>query len=72
MSEQNRYLCQFRDVGKDYFVTDCAFPTLDQAARYVNRIVGALDSVAEGQVYDSFAQWIVCGPTDYKPQGVTK
>lgn len=63
-----RYLCQFRDVGKDYFITDCGFDTLDQATRYVNRIVASLDNVAEGQVYDALVKWVVSGPTDYKPE----
>ena len=58
----NRYLCQFRDLDQDYFITDCAFEHLGQAWRYVRRIVTALASVAEGQIFDAETREIVKGP----------
>lgn len=56
-TSRDRYLCQFRDTGKDYHKTDCAFPTLIQASRYVNRIVESLPNVEHGQVFDT---WFSC------------
>lgn len=50
--DSNRYRCMFRDKGRDFFVTDCAFPDKDQAARYVTRITKSLKTVAEGRVFD--------------------
>lgn len=55
MQEPNVYLCQFRDVGRDYFKTDCAFceDQLEQAVDYVNKVVIVLADVAEGKVYNA-------------------
>lgn len=48
-----RYLCQFRDLGKENFVTDCGFDNPDQAKSYVERVVTTLlHTVAEGKVFD--------------------
>lgn len=48
-----RYLCQFRDIGKDYFITDCGFDDLEQAKMYVNKVVTVLwKTVVKGQVFD--------------------
>lgn len=51
----DRYLVQFRDHGKDYLKTDCAFRDgqLDLAKTYVRTIVDTLDRVLEGQVLDA-------------------
>lgn len=60
MSNQNRFLCQFRDVGKDYFKTDCAFSDDEQAAQYVDKVVRVLQATtAEGQVFDAQERSIV-------------
>lgn len=54
----DRVLCQFREKGKDHFVTDCSMPTYGQAVRYCTRIFHALDEVAEAQIwYDGVAIW---------------
>ncbi len=51
----NRYLIQFRDCGRDHFVTDCAFREgqLYLALFYLLTIVDGLSYVAEGQVLDA-------------------
>ncbi len=54
-----RYLCQFRDTGKDYFTTDCAFDDWEQAQNYVTYILSQLTSVTEGRVYDRITQTII-------------
>ncbi len=48
-----RYLCQFRDWDKTYYVTDCDFYTLNQAKGYVDKVVTTLSHVAEGRVLDT-------------------
>lgn len=54
MSKPNYYLCQFREEGRDYFVTDCAFYSdqLDAAISYVERVVSTLAIVVEGKVWN--------------------
>ena len=51
----NRYLVQFKDVGKEYFVTDCSFPLgkLGNAIAYCEMICDALCTVADGQIVDT-------------------
>jgi len=54
-NETDRYLVQFRSLGKTYFVTDCAFRDGqgDVAELYVRRVMecGAA-GVAAGRVFD--------------------
>jgi len=54
-----RWLCQFRDVGKGYFKTDCGFDTLRSAENYVDVVIVTLTNVAEGQVVDNEKKEIV-------------
>lgn len=51
----DRYLVQFQELGKDYFVTDCAFRDgqSDLAVQYVRLIVGNLAHIVAGQVLDT-------------------
>lgn len=48
-----RYYAQFRDLGNDYFKTDCAWNSNDQAESYVRRIVDNHSLTPAGQVWDS-------------------
>ena len=45
-----RYLCLFREIGNDFFVTDCSMPTEEQAIGYVKKIVTQNIRIAEGVV----------------------
>lgn len=57
-----RWLCQFRDVGKSYFKTDCRFDTRRAAMNYVDTVLATLTTVAEGQVVDNEKREIVYHP----------
>ena len=58
---RDRYLCQFQDVGKDYFITDCAFQDgqLNKAKAYVKMIILSTHTTRRGQVYDQAAKRVV-------------
>ncbi len=54
----DRYLVQFRECTRGYFVTDCAFREgqFRLARRYVRLVMDTLDDYAEGQVLDAETQ----------------
>lgn len=51
----DRYLVQFQELGKDYFITDCAFRDgqSDLALHYTRLIVGQLAHIVAGRVFDT-------------------
>lgn len=60
MTQENRhYLAQFRELGSNYFTTDCDWAYLEAAKRYVGRIYAALLWVAEGQVVEKDTRQVV-------------
>lgn len=51
LPHEERYVCQFRDVGKDYYKSDCSMPTYGQAVRYCTRVITTLKDVVEARIY---------------------
>jgi len=54
-----RYLAQFRDLGNDYYKTDCAWEEEERASSYVRRIVDSHALTPAGKVFDSETREVV-------------
>lgn len=65
----NRFYAQFRDLGKDYFVTDCAWGEQGRAEFYVRHIVENHSLTAAGQVWDSLERKIIYSYDRYNGEG---
>jgi len=53
-NELDRYLIQFRQADKDYFITECAYRDgqLEDAKRYVEMAVDTLEETVAGRIFD--------------------
>jgi hypothetical protein len=55
-----KYLVAFRDLGKDYFVTDCGFDNYCDAVCYAAQVLQVAGSqTAEARIWDSATKTLV-------------
>lgn len=59
----DRYVCQFRKIGTDYFLPEASFPAGDLALRHMVQVMTAIPFIAAGQVFDRLAGEFVSGAT---------
>jgi hypothetical protein len=61
-NEPNRFLVQFRNWEKTYFVTDCAFRDFKGAKRYVKMVFRhrVMLGIIDGRILDALKKKCVC------------